>query len=132
MSQRFDYEVKAVVRVDAALISYLMECSGRHYDGKCQDAGAQGGFLYGWNNVVKFDLEMGKPFTEITMSSRELDTMAKITEIHSNTPNLSVFLEIRKIFLAINEEIVNLRELGTPQWNKEPFSLAGLFEEKTP
>jgi hypothetical protein len=122
--QRFEYEIRACVRIDAAVIAYLMDCSKRHYDGHCRSVGQEGQFLYGWNNRVTW----ANGETTVEASFRELDTLAKLCEVHSPTPNPKVFHAIKAILDGINAEFVNLRELGAPRWNQEPFKLTGLLE----
>lgn len=129
--QRFDYQIRACVLIDKAVVAHLMECSKRHYDGHCKSVGQPGGFLYGWHNLVNH-MAPDEATPDVTASFRELDTLAKLTEIHSNTPNMAVYMAIKKILDAINAEIVNLREHGRPTWDDAPFTLAGLFTEPQP
>ena len=130
--QRFEYVIKACVVIDPAVIEFLLDCSKRHYDGHCKSIGEPGGFLYGWRNVILWAADRGESTSEVAATFRELDTLAKLCEIHSPTINLKVFYAIKAILDSINAEVVNLREHGRPTWDEQPFSLAGLFEAVPP
>lgn len=96
----FIYNVSANVEMTGADLNVLLKVSKHHYDGKCKDASARGGFLYGWANRFFFqhepdavnaapDTENGLKLlwrcrsqtVEVEVSARELDTMAKIMEM---------------------------------------------------
>jgi|CXWL01.1.fsa_nt_gi hypothetical protein len=91
----FVYEISVYVELTGHEIMRLCELSGRHYDGVCQFASKQGGFLYGIKNQFGFtqneraiggykvipDAEWRlDDSVEVHMSWRQLDTLAKIAE----------------------------------------------------
>lgn len=55
--------------------------ASHHYDSVCKAAGAPGGFLYGWRNIISAHLppeEIDPPLC--SASRRDLDTLLKICE----------------------------------------------------
>lgn len=80
------YQPKLIIQLTVADVGLLITCSELHYDAKCNAAGKLGGFLYGWNNVVKWAAEDDgshcKParVAEIITDFAECDLAAKITE----------------------------------------------------
>lgn len=63
------------IPLSAATVALLVRMSSLHYDMVCKQAGAVGGFLYGWNNSVTF-----MPEASVTATWREADTTLKICE----------------------------------------------------
>ncbi len=59
-----------------------MECSRRHYDGKCKSASTEGGFLWGWLKEVEFHEEFKKDGVPRTVKATwdQMDTLCKILE----------------------------------------------------
>ena len=102
----FDYRILATFTITGAELGRLITLSRLHYDGLCRMAGVQGGFLYGlcnqwafhnadknrsvfchWESPASLDeakSEMTQAelalSTEVSVSTRELDILAKIGE----------------------------------------------------
>ena len=94
----FDYRVLTRFTLSGAVYKRLMALSEHHYDGKCKAASRQGGFIFGWGNQMigdNYDKWKGTEIPdytqtpavipddwtcEISCSSSELDTAAKIGE----------------------------------------------------
>lgn len=58
----------------------LFILSQYHYDGVCKSAGMQGGFLYGWRNLVSAHIPVEADPPLCQGSRRDLDTLLKICE----------------------------------------------------
>lgn len=54
--------------------------SSHHYDSVCKAAGAPGGFLYGWRNLVSAHVPVEADPPLCPGSRRDLDTLLKICE----------------------------------------------------
>lgn len=66
-----------ILMLTKRVASALVTLSENHYDSRCQLAGREGGFLYGWrNHFVEFELD-----SPVETSPRELDTLMKIMEL---------------------------------------------------
>ena len=80
------YSYKVIVNFTLAReeIDHLLVISARHYDGKCRDAGKQGGFIYGWMNRLNFARTERSPLAneiELEATIQQLDTVTKILEM---------------------------------------------------
>ena len=68
---------RAVLKFTKEEVDLMMKCSARHYDGHCKAVGRVGGFLYGIYNRYSWSDD---PEPEITLTFREIDTLAKVVE----------------------------------------------------
>lgn len=93
-------EPKFNFTIQKDMLALLMQLSSTHYDGKCQNASRQGGFLYGWNNMM-----YEKESCEVSATSYELHTLLKICEILAGLSDKQKY-DIRNItnefYYAIN------------------------------
>jgi len=71
------FKPKGYIQFSPEEIALLLECSEKHYDSVCKEAGRVGGFLYGLKNWM----ENVKESTAHDLTFREIDTLAKISEI---------------------------------------------------
>ncbi len=79
--QGYHYIVEVKLKLTRAEIEHYIKLSERHYDGYCKSISQVGGFLYGWRNVLGlFD---DSAFVEVSATSRQLDTLAKICEMEA-------------------------------------------------
>ena len=89
----FSYEISTYVELTGHEILRLCELSESHYDGVCQSASKQGGFLYGIKNQFGFGQNEKANYkhvpqtewslddsVEVHLVWRQLDTLAKIAE----------------------------------------------------
>ena len=76
----YAYTPTAKVRMTKQAIDYLVELSGKHYDGYIKSIGkpGQGSFLYGWQVQVNMGLHV---YTDVFMTSHEADTLCKLCEL---------------------------------------------------
>lgn len=63
-------------------VKLAMECSAKHYDSFCRQAGEKGGFIYGMNNRAVFDAS-----DEHTLAVHQIDTLAKVMEVGQFLPD---------------------------------------------
>jgi hypothetical protein len=61
------------------MVEILIKESLMHYDTICKAASLRGGFLYGWNNTIKFN-DFGNDSNSFFSTHRELDLTTKILE----------------------------------------------------
>lgn len=80
---------KFQLQLPRAVVLLLMDCSKYHYDAACRQAGARGGFLYGWNNIMT-PFEGCDPEAEgvaVSGTFSELDLTLKLCEMqHHRSP----------------------------------------------
>jgi predicted GNAT family N-acyltransferase len=128
---RFEYEISASVLVDEATVAYLIRASQTHYDAHCRSVGAKSGFLRTWYGMAK---HYAGDFQVETVAARfrDLDTLAKITEMARDESGVSLHLQLRSILAAINDEYHSLAE-GNPVEDQElpPFDLTGHVQRVT-
>jgi len=95
---------KAWVVLEPKELELLAECSLKHYDSVCVNAGKPGGFLFGMVNVF-----FASPNEKHQLSWRELDTLAKIAEqsqfmgLEKSKRGLGLQLTIRKILATLEQ-----------------------------
>jgi hypothetical protein len=107
-TNRFAYDVSILLDITVDDVKTLQECSKQHYDGVCQSAGAIGGFLYGWLNLLDFAND-GWEGTEIYATAREIGTCSKILE---RTPHYSLYCRLRAAANALSLEHCQVNGLG--------------------
>lgn len=66
------------LHLNKRIIEILIKESSMHYDRTCKEASLQGGFLYGWNNILKFS---GSDDNGCFATHRELDLTTKVLEV---------------------------------------------------
>jgi hypothetical protein len=76
----FHYRVEVIFQITRPEMDYMIRCSERHYDYKCQVASKVGGFLYGWSNYLRMMEEDGKDHIETAVDMHTMDTLCKILE----------------------------------------------------
>ncbi len=81
----YAYAVSVVVELTKEELDICLDCSARHYDGRCKAAGQQGGFLYGFKNQLAFGEDQTK--VEVVISTHDLDTLVKILEFTNPVVN---------------------------------------------
>lgn len=69
------------LQLSEEVMQLLMRKSASHYDAMCRRASEHGGFLFGWNNMVRNDLDT------VTATFSELDLTLKLFEECNITPN---------------------------------------------
>lgn len=109
------YSPKCLVSFTKEDVEVLLECSRRHYDGRCKAAGQVGGFLYGIKNHVEWGgPEIGGPTepSPVELTWDKIDILAKITEpVVMHLCSRQAF-ELHQAFMTLlrqlNEEYVRL------------------------
>lgn len=81
--QKYILKPDVEIELSEEEIEFLIKCSQIHYDIKCKDASAYGGFIYGLKNYSKFVKE-GEPIM-YSFTHKQIDLMAKICEVSSYT-----------------------------------------------
>ncbi len=100
----------AHVSFDLLEIEFLMKCSEIHYDSVCIHAGKNGGFLYGIKNMHCFSIKNSLTF-------REIDTLAKISEVGFNLHGrdgalaMDINSSLLKILRTLNQEIPDEKKM---------------------
>ena len=100
---RFNFEM------NIELIDILIKLSEAHYDSLCRSVSKQGGFLFGWRNIVDFGGGL------ITCEFKELDITLKISEDFMSTLSeneLKIISSYRKFVLRLiesSEALINYR-----------------------
>lgn len=73
------------VGVDIATVELLIQCSEAHYDSVCREAACPAGFLFGWRNLLSWEIKYPDPTAVTgprpTATFRELDRTLKICEV---------------------------------------------------
>jgi len=127
--KHFIFAVEFEIAFSGKDLNILQTLSQHHYDGKCQAASAQGGFIYGLMNSHNFrarrqtDSSLGSAATmptpymdEITdhrLTWDEVDTLAKIAEMERYAPRefaglnftlMQMLKDARHISAALNND----------------------------
>lgn len=80
-TQRFD------ITVTRELVALLTKLGGMHYDGVCQSAVVERGFIYGWRMHAEHFADPGEKEFVKSVTNRDLQTCLKIVEFPP--PNLT-------------------------------------------
>lgn len=72
----FHYRVDIMMRLSADELARLSEAASTHYDDRCKQAAAVGGFIYGWNQMMDVEEEE----SEFLVTTDRLDTAIKCCE----------------------------------------------------
>lgn len=88
----FDYRVLVNIKFTGYEISRLMDLSRNHYDSSCRKASQFGGLLYGfqqrWYNLLEAAQDFDLDSIEVTLTTNDIDLLAKICEINLDEPML--------------------------------------------
>jgi hypothetical protein len=101
--ERIIYIPEAEISITREEINLLLKWSSEHYDYKCKEAGAVGGFLYGFSNHF---IRKNKT-TRVRVTMGELDLLMKICEtVHPRDAACSLLktMEIHSIFRKLKDE----------------------------
>lgn len=105
----YEYKVKVELSITDKDLETLLELSSRHYDGHCQSVSKQGGFLYGWNNQFHI-FEKQSPI-KVTVSTYELDTLVKITEMADTNEAAGLHFELKRMLIAAGHEYEKINKV---------------------
>ncbi len=108
--QRFEFDVKVVVKLTPEEVDFFHKASQLHYDGKCKAAGRPGGFIFGWCNMLRFEEETPEEI-EVTIDGYALGVMSKIIEISDHVGNNGA-----EVGAKLMMEIAQLHSARTQQW----------------
>lgn len=109
------YSPRCLVSFTKEDVEVLLECSRRHYDGRCKAAGQVGGFLYGIKNHVEWggpEIDGPTEPSPVELTFDKLDTLAKITEpvvMHlCSRQAFELYQTFMTLLRQLNEEYVRL------------------------
>ncbi len=104
-------DVLATFSLTFRQITYLKDCSSRHYDHNCRLVGKPGGFLFGWNNNF---WPFGGPddrTEEVVVNQRQLDTLFKLIEFDDNEiDKIPLYKSFIKLRVAIHKYSIQWKE----------------------
>lgn len=97
------------INLTADEIQLIKNCALSHYDRTCISAAKVGGFIYGWDNALRFDNE-----AKISASFREIDIVLKCLEIgyHNDDwtiPSQQLSMTLRRALFKSNDELSKFR-----------------------
>ena len=113
---RFEREVKTVLRLTKKEVEILSQACESHYDAavRALSLPGKGAILNGARTSLEFGDEEGKgEWVDVEVTSRQLDTLAKATEIHApyaSTPEatLDFTMAFRELMRDATDEWFNL------------------------
>lgn len=107
---RFEYEVTAVLRLSKEEVERLSAACDRHYDSavRALSEPGPGAILNAARNSLSFgDEDGGREFANVCVTRRQLDTLAKATEL----TDLASTIRCKSLMAAIDEELRRLEAL---------------------
>jgi len=103
----FTYEVYANVTFTTEEVENMMTCSREHYDGRCQHASTEVGFLYRLQRRMSNAMADETP-SPSTLSGDQVDTLCKILE--GFLADKKLYWSMRRLLLTMNLESERLHE----------------------
>jgi hypothetical protein len=100
----------ARVSFTAMELEFLMACSAHHYDGTCEDAGREGGFLFSLNSWAKHMDSL-----DHTLTWRQVDTLCKILEMPATAGELKEVELFRRVLRGKLMETMKTLNEKTPE-----------------
>jgi hypothetical protein len=100
-----------------AEIDLMIECSIKHYDAACRQAGAEGGFLYGMKNRYSLiqsiieEVPTGSPqICTHRLKPGQLDTLTKIVEVGQYLPEQEKKIHASCLGYALRMVLISLND----------------------
>lgn len=88
---------EATIEFDKDDVAFMMECSQRHYDLTCKQAGRPGGILWGMQNQLTVSATARR-----ACNIYDIDLLAKITEELYQPPN-PLHTKLMRVFDLLND-----------------------------